>query len=100
MSWTQILLLAAIAYAFKVVGLVVLGGRELRGAALSAVSLLPPALLAGLVAVQTFAVGRSLEVDARAVGVAFAAVGVWRRWPFVVIVVGAAAVTAAVRAVA
>jgi hypothetical protein len=99
MTWAQILVLAAIAYALKAVGLVVLGGRELRGAAQQAVALLPPALLAGLVAVQTFAIGRSLELDARAVGLAFAGLGVWRRWPFVVIVVGAAAVTAAVRAV-
>ncbi|MHB1139007.1 MAG: AzlD domain-containing protein [Microthrixaceae bacterium] len=100
MSWLQILVLAAIAYAFKAVGLVVLGGRELTGPALRAVSLLPPALLAGLVAVQTFTDGRSLELDARVVGLAFAGIGVWRRWPFVVIVVGAAAVTAAVRAIA
>ncbi len=100
MSWVLILVLAAIAYAFKAVGLVVLGERELTGAALRAVRLLPPALLAGLVAVQTFADGRSLVLDARAAGLALAGIGVWRRWPFVVIVVGAAAVTAAVRALA
>jgi uncharacterized membrane protein len=100
MTWAAILALAVVAYAFKAVGLLVLGGRELRGRAVDVVALLPPALLAALVAVQTFSEGRSLVLDARAVGLAFAGVGVVRKWPFTVIVVGAAAVTAATRWIA
>lgn len=97
MSWAAILALALVAYAFKAVGLVVLGGRELKGRAVDVVSLVPPALLAALVAVQTFSDGRALELDARVVGMAFAAVAVLRRWPFTVVVIGAAVVTALTR---
>ena len=60
--------------------------------------LIPAALLAALVALQTFAIGRSLHLDARAVGLAVAGVAVWRRAPFVVVIVAAAAATAAARA--
>lgn len=100
MSWFHLVALAATAYAFKAVGLVVLGRMSLRGRAVDVVRLLPAALLAALVAVQTVAVGRDLVLDARVAGVAFAGLAVWRRWPFTVIVIGAAAVTAAIRAIA
>ena len=52
------------------------------------------ALLAGLDAVQTLATGHSLVLDARVPALGVAAVLLWRRAPFVV-VVAAAAVTAA-----
>jgi len=61
-------------------------------------ALLPVALLAALAAVQTFASGRSLVVDARAAGLAFAVVALLLRAPFIVVVVGAAAVAALLRA--
>jgi branched-subunit amino acid transport protein len=100
-SWTAILVLAAGAYAFKVVGLLFLGPRT-RGLPqiLRLIALLPPALLAALVAVQTFGGDRALVLDARAAGVAAGAVAVWLRAPFVVVIVVAAAVTAGIRAVA
>jgi branched chain amino acid efflux pump len=63
------------------------------------IELLASALLAALVVVETFGQGRSLTVDARALGVAFAAVAFARRAPMLVAVIGAAAVTAAARAV-
>lgn len=44
--------------------------------------------------------GRSLVLDARAIGVAVAVVATWRRLPFPVVIVVAAAATALVRAVA
>jgi hypothetical protein len=47
--------------------------------------------------VETFGRGRSLTLDARALGVAFAVVALWRRAPMIVVVVGAAAVTAVAR---
>jgi hypothetical protein len=99
MSWAAILVLAAGAYLFKVLGLVVLGPRAAGGAALRLSALLPAALLPALVAVQTFGAGRSLVLDARAAGLAVGCVAVWRRAPFIVVVVLAAGVTAAVRAV-
>jgi uncharacterized membrane protein len=96
-TWPQLLGLAAVSYALKALGLVVLGSAPPRGRAADAVRLLPAALLAALVATQTFSEGEQLVLDARAVGLAFAGVAVWRRWPFTVVVIGAAAVTALCR---
>ena len=56
------------------------------------------ALLSALVAVQTFAAGRAVVVDARLVALAVAAVLLWRRAPFIVVVIAAAGVAAALRA--
>jgi branched chain amino acid efflux pump len=60
-------------------------------------ALLPVALLSALVATQTFTTGHDLTVDARAAGLAVAAVAVLARAPFLVVVAGAAATTALVR---
>jgi hypothetical protein len=99
MSWWAIAVLAAAAYAMKALGLVVLGPRAAGGPALRLVALLPAALLPALVAVNTFDGGRRLVLDARAAGLAVAIVAVWRRAPFLVVVLLAAAATALVRAV-
>jgi branched chain amino acid efflux pump len=61
-------------------------------------ALLPVALLSALVATQTFTTGHDLTVDARAAGLAVAAVAVLARAPFLVVVAAAAAATALVRA--
>ena len=61
-------------------------------------ALLPVALLSALVATQTFTTGHDLTVDARAAGLAVAAVAVLVRAPFLVVVASAAAATALVRA--
>ena len=60
----------------------------------------PAALLPALVVVNTFAGDRRLVLDARAVGLAVAALAVWRKAPFVVVVGGAVAATALTRAIA
>ena len=99
MSWVAILLLAAGAYAFKALGLLVLGPRAAGATSLRIAALLPAALLPALVAVQTFGAGRSLVLDARAAGLVAAGVAVWRRAPFIVVVLVAAGVTAGLRAV-
>ena len=54
-------------------------------------------MLAAIVAVQTFAVGQSLVLDARAAGIAVAGLALWRRAPLLVVLVLAAATTALVR---
>ncbi|MGZ8610942.1 MAG: AzlD domain-containing protein, partial [Actinomycetota bacterium] len=59
--------------------------------------LLAPALLAALVAVQTFGEGEALVVDERVVGVAAAAIALRLRAPLLVVLVIAAATTAIVR---
>jgi hypothetical protein len=97
--WVTIAALALATAALKLVGPLALGGRPLRAEAFNVVELLASALLAALVVVETFGNGRSLVVDARLAGVAFAAVALWRRAPMTVVVVGAAVVTALVRLV-
>jgi branched-subunit amino acid transport protein len=97
-SWWTVLALGAGAYAFKAVGLVVLGGRPLPASLQSCLTLIPPAMLGALIVTNTFAVGQTLVIDARAAGVAAAAIATWRRMPFPLIIVLASAVTALVRA--
>lgn len=99
MSWSALLALGAAAYGLKAFGLLVLGPRSAGGRLLQMAGLLPAALLPALVAVNTFAGDRRLVLDARAVGLAVALIATWRRAPFVVVVVSAAAATALVRLV-
>jgi hypothetical protein len=98
-SWTVIVVLVGGAYGFKALGVLGLGraggGMTERFEPLTA--LIPAALFAALIAVQTVADGASLVLDARLWGVAAGAIAVWRRAPFVVVVVIAMAVTALVR---
>lgn len=60
-------------------------------------SLLSIPLLAALVAVQTFGGDHELVLDARAPAMGVAAVLVWRKAPFPVILVAAAATAALLR---
>ena len=95
--WITIAVLAVATAVLKIAGPVALGGKPLHADAFAVVELLASALLAALVVVETFGHGRSLVVDARLAGVAFAAFALWRRAPMTVVVVGAAVVTALVR---
>ncbi|MCL2315955.1 MAG: AzlD domain-containing protein [Actinomycetia bacterium] len=61
------------------------------------VALVTVALLAGLAAQQTFDGGHRLVLDARAAALAVAAVALWRKAPFIVVVILAAATAALVR---
>jgi uncharacterized membrane protein len=97
-TWPALGALAAGSYFLKVTGLVVLGGRRPPPRLDAALELLPAALFGALIAVSTFGDGRSLVLDARAVGLLVAAVAIWRRAPFPVVVLAAAVATAAVRA--
>ncbi|MCC6226651.1 MAG: AzlD domain-containing protein [Microthrixaceae bacterium] len=98
MSWSTILGLAAGAFAFKYFGLFILARLGLDGAMLHLVQLLPAALLGALVALGVFDNGDTHTVLTRLAGVAVGAVAAWRRAPLVVVLVAAAAVTAALRA--
>jgi len=97
MSWLAIVALAVGTFALKGVGPVLAGGRQMPAVLNRVVALLPAALLAGLVAVQTFGDGQTLTVDGRTVGVLVAAVAVVLRAPFIVVVVLAMAAAALVR---
>jgi Branched-chain amino acid transport protein (AzlD) len=96
--WVTIVSLALITAGLRLAGPLALGGRPLPAGAMSVIVLLASALLAALVVVETFGKGRSLTVDARALGVAFAAIALARRAPMTVAVLGAAVVAALARA--
>ena len=98
MSWWLVVLLAAGAYGFKVLGLIVLGGRQVPPPLERCLALIPAALIAALVVKDTLTVGQHIQIDARAAGVGVAVVAAWRRAPLIVVIVLGAVVTAAVRA--
>jgi branched-subunit amino acid transport protein len=97
MSWAAILALGGGAYVLKALGPVVIGRRQLPAEALEVLELLSIPLLAALVAVQTLNGGQRLVLDARAAALAVAAVLVWRRAPFLVVVLAAASTAALLR---
>lgn len=97
MTWALVLALAAVAYAFKFAGLVVIGSRRLPAPLDRCLALVPAALLTALVVRDTVSTGHDLVLDERAAGVAVAVVAAWRKAPFIVIVVMATATTALVR---
>lgn len=97
-AWLVVVVVGAATIVIKAIGPILLGGRELPPRIASLISLLAPALLAALVAINTFGSGRSLVADERALGVAAAAVAIRFRAPILLVVVIAAAVTAVARA--
>ncbi len=97
-TWAALLALCLGCYLLKLAGLS-LPERVIEHPRMRAIAvLLPLALLAGLTAVQTFSDGRGLVLDARAAGVAAAAVALLLRAPFLVVVAVAAVVAAGLRA--
>jgi branched-subunit amino acid transport protein len=96
-TWTLVLTLAAGAFACKAVGFFLLAGRPLPAVVDRCLALIPAAVVSALVVKDTFSSGQHLVVDPRALGVGVAVVAVWRRAPFVVVVVLAATVTALAR---
>ncbi|MDA2967012.1 MAG: AzlD domain-containing protein [Ilumatobacteraceae bacterium] len=97
MTWTLIILLTIGAYAFKVTGLVILGGRTLPPIFERCLALIPAAVVTALVMKDTFTQGQELVLDARALGIAVAVIAAWRKAPLIVVIVLGAAVTALVR---
>ena len=94
MIWAGVLVASAACYALKLAGLS-LPRRLLHDPRVQrTVPLLPVALLAALVATQTFSTGQHLVLDARATALAVAIVAILLRAPFLV-VVAAATITAA-----
>lgn len=96
--WGAVLLACAAAYGLKLAGYLV-PPRWLEGERTSRVSaLLPVALLAGLVVVQSVVDGGRLVVDARLAAVGVAVLLLMLRANFLVVVVAAAATAAGLRA--
>lgn len=96
--WIAIVATAVGCYAVKLIGLLVPDGALERPLVQRLAALLPVALLAALTAQQTFADGHALVPDARAAGLAAAAVALLLRAPFLLVVAAAVIVTAGVRA--
>ncbi len=97
-AWLVVVAVGTATIAIKAIGPVLLGGRELPPRVASLIGLLAPALLAALVAINTFGAGQSLAVDERLLGVAAAGVAIWRKAPVLLVVVIAAGVTGVTRA--
>jgi len=100
MTWGLVFGLAAGAYAFKVLGLVIVGDRALPARLERCLALIPAALLAAIVAKDSLSVGQHLQIDARLVGVGAAIVAAWRKLPVIVVILIGAGATAVVRAIA
>jgi branched-subunit amino acid transport protein len=97
-SWLALGVFAVGSWLAKAVGPVGAGRRELPGRVAEAIGLLPVAMLAALVAVQTVGGDRTLVLDARLAGVAAAGVALWLRAPLLVVVGTAMVVAAGLRA--
>ncbi|MFN5650467.1 MAG: AzlD domain-containing protein [Actinomycetes bacterium] len=100
MSWWLVLWLSAGAYAFKVLGLVVLGGRQLPAVVNRCLALIPAALLAALIMKDTLTSGQDIVLDARLVGVSVAAAATFRHLPLTAVLVLGVGSTALVRGAA
>jgi branched-subunit amino acid transport protein len=98
-AWLLIALCAGTTLLTRGLGPAAVGGRALPAPVVRVVLLLASALLAALVVTSALADGPVLHVGADTAGVTFAGVLLWRRAPVLVVVVGAAAMTALLRAV-
>ncbi len=97
MIWPAVILGSVGTYVLKLAGWVI-PERVLDNPRLRRLStLLPVALLAALVGVQTFSIGTALQVDARLAGLGAAIVALALRAPFLVVVLIAAATAAVLR---
>lgn len=97
--WIAVGVTAVGCYLVKLLGLSVPAGMLERPLVRRLAALLPVALLAALTAQQTFGGdGGALVLDARAAGIAAAAVALVLRAPFLVVVAVAVLVTAGARA--
>ena len=97
--WLLIAVTAVVTAIIKALGPVILGGRPLPAPVTSVLVLLPPVLLAALVATSALAYGSQLQVGAKTVGVLVAGVLMWQGRHLLLAVFVAAAVTALLRAI-
>ena len=99
MTTISIVLLALGVWGQRLAGMFLLGPALERRPVLSkAAGLIPAAVICAVIVQLTVAKGTSLVIDERLAGLAIAGILVWRKAPFMVVVVAAAAVTAGLRA--
>ena len=97
-GWTGVLLACLAVFAIKLAGHLAPARLLERPDVMRAAGLLTAGLLAALVAVQTVASADHLQLDARLPALAVAAIALWRRAPFIVVVALAAVTAAGLRA--
>ena len=100
MTWAALIALCVVSYGLKAVGPVLVGGRELGPQLRQTLDLVAVPLLAALILIQSLGQGHQLVADARLPALVVAGILVWRRAPFLVVVLAAAATAALLRAVA
>ena len=96
--WVTVLVACLLCYLAKLAGHIVPPSWLAHPTAARISTLLPVSLLAALVAVQTVVADGRLVLDARAAGLAAAAVALVLRAPFLVVVIVGAVVAASLRA--
>ncbi|MGN6608694.1 MAG: AzlD domain-containing protein [Jatrophihabitans sp.] len=96
--WTLVLLTVAGCYLLKLAGYLVPARVLDHPGVRRLVEMVPVALLAALVVVEAVADGRHLRLDGpRLAGFAVGALALWRRAPFLVVIVAAALTAALLR---
>jgi branched-subunit amino acid transport protein len=97
--WAAVIVASIGCYLLKLAGLSLPASLLERPEVQRVAALLPVALLAGLVAVETFGADGRLVVDLRLAGLGAGVIALVLRAPFLVVIVVAAATTAVLRAV-
>lgn len=97
MIWLPILAGCLGVYLCKLVGLSIPAAVLARPTVRRVAALLPIVLLSALIGVQSLGSGRYVHIDARLAGVVVAGLAVWRRAPFLLVVVLASVTTALTR---
>jgi len=95
--WTAVLAASVLCLALKATGYLLPAHWLDAPRPARVADLLTVALLSALVVVQTVGAGQAIVVDARLPAVAVAALLLWARAPFLVVVVGAAVTAALLR---
>jgi branched-subunit amino acid transport protein len=95
--WAGVLVASLACYGLKLAGLSLPQRLLTNPRVQRTVPLIPIALLAALIATNTFATGRTLVLDVRAAALVVAVIAVVLRAPFLVVVVAGAATAALLR---
>jgi uncharacterized membrane protein len=97
-AWIVVAVLSVGTAIMRAVGPVAFGGRSLSGRGAAVVGLVAPALLGALVVYETVSTGgQGIELDARLIGLAAAALALVVRLPMIAVVLVAAVATAGAR---
>lgn len=98
MIWTAVIGASVACYLIKLAGYSMPDRWFENSMVRKSTALVPIALLSALIGLWTFTANSAVSIDARIVGLAVAVVALMLRAPFLVVILSAAAVTAAVRA--